>query len=818
MQPSIFTKTAFSLSLLASSLLTVTHAAPVTIEINRDAYGVPHVFADSNYALFYGYGYAVAQDRLFQLDMARRSFVGTTAEVLGAGDNNAYINYDINVRRNFNPSSIRQQLDALADDDAAIFTGYAAGYNAYLAEVKRNPGLLPKEYLDFGFEPTPISDFDVAMIWVGSMANRFSDVNLEMGSLSLLNDLEAQHGKAQAARLFNELLWVNDPDSPTTVPKSSTDNAVLSQPSALPPLRALSEGTAQAVLTDTTTRWGGTGPDFAPKASNLWSTQPHRVEENATILINGPQFGWYNPSYTYGIGLHGAGFDVSGNTPFAYPIVLFGTNNTIAWGATAGPQDVVDIYQEQLHPRNPKQYRYNNHYHDIEERQESISVKGQPDTIVTLQRTIHGPVMAVDSVNNVAYSKKRSWDGYELQSLLAWLNIAKAQNWDEFLAQAEKMAISINWYYADKHGNIGYVSPGFLPMRPAHQDIRIPALGDGSMEWEGIHDFSATPKAYNPQQGYLSNWNNRPAPDKTNTDAYYWTYGDRVNELTVQFDQKDKFTLQEIWGFNQPASYHDVNWRYFQPHLQAVAAAQNGSTPVQKMTATLLAWDGMERDNGHGMNAGPERLIFKTWLEEMYKLVLVPVLPTAHHASYTNTGFATTNGPNPGSINLSMGTKVLLRALALEQNPDPQRHNFFADQPSAAVIQQALENTYARLQAAHGDDMTQWQLSSSVHKFNDRNFTGTPQTTAGNTFSFTGYQNRGTENNRIVFHEDSVEFCDAMPPGQSGFIDRHGNKSPHYDDQLALYENFGCKTLSTTTADIAANTRERTVLVLESIN
>ena len=814
MQSSALKKTAFSVSLLASALLSVAHATPVTVEINRDAYGVPHIFADSNYGLFYGYGYAVAQDRLFQLDMARRSFVGTTAEVLGAGDNNVYLNYDINVRRNFDPASINKQLAALQHEDASIFKGYADGYNAYLAQVLKNPELLPKEYVDFDFAPTPISAFDVAMIWVGSMANRFSDVNLEMGSLSLLNDLEAKHGKAQAERIFNELLWVNDPNSPTTVPMADTDKPVSYQQQTPPQLVALSSNTAHTILQDTAARWGGNGPDFVPKASNLWSAQPQRVEENATILINGPQFGWYNPSYTYGIGLHGAGFNVSGNTPFAYPIVLFGTNNQIAWGATAGPQDVVDIYQEQLNPANPDQYRYNNHYLDIEEHQETIKVKGQPNTVITLQRTIHGPIMAVDSQHNVAYSKKRSWDGYEVQSLLAWLNIAKAQNWEEFLAQAEKMAISINWYYAEKNGNIGYVSPGFLPKRPAHQDMRIPALGDGTMEWEGIHDFSATPKAYNPQQGYLSNWNNRPAPDKTNTDAYYWTYGDRVNELNVQFAQKEKFTLQEIWDFNRPASYHDVNWRYFQPHLQAVAAQHTTNTPTHDMTTMLLAWDGLETDDGHGVNNGPERLVFKTWLEEMYKLVLEPVLPDAHKASYTNTGFATTSGPNPGSINLSMGTKVLLRALELEQNPDPQRHSFFEQKPSTEVMQQALENTYQRLSAEQGADMTQWKLSSSVHKFSDRNFTGIPQTTAGNTFSFTGYQNRGTENNRIIFLEDKVEFCDAMPPGQSGFIDRHGKKSPHYDDQLALYQNFGCKPVSSTIDDIKATTVESTVLIV----
>ena len=123
--------------------------------------------------------------------------------------------------------------------------------------------------------------------------------------------------------------------------------------------------------------WGGRGPDFAPKASNLWSTRPERVQDGSTVLINGPQFGWYNPAYTYGIGLHGAGFDVVGNTPFAYPIVLFGTNSEIAWGATAGPQDVVDMYQEKLNPARADQYWFNNAWRTMEQRKErSLAVNG----------------------------------------------------------------------------------------------------------------------------------------------------------------------------------------------------------------------------------------------------------------------------------------------------------------------------------------------------------------------------------------------------------------------------------------------------------
>lgn len=480
------------------------HAQVQSVEVMRDSYGVPHVFADSHYGLYYGYGYAVAQDRLFQMDMARRSFVGTTAAVLGPGDQDVYVKYDMQVRQNFTPASIQRQIAALSKDERDIFRGYADGYNAYLEQVRRRPELLPKEYVDFDFQPEPLTDFDVVMIWVGSMANRFSDTNLEVTALAMRQSLEKQHGPERGRALFDELLWINDTTAPTTVPAPAAEH----KPQARAGTQNLAHVSSQVLAAELERQdkhWGGRGPDFAPKASNLWSTRPERVQDGSTVLINGPQFGWYNPAYTYGIGLHGAGFDVVGNTPFAYPIVLFGTNSEIAWGATAGPQDVVDMYQEKLNPARADQYWFNNAWRTMEQRKERIQVRGQADREMTIWRTVHGPVMQFDYEQGAAYSKKRSWDGYEVQSLLAWLNVAKARNWTEFLDQASKMAISINWYYADKHGNIGYVSPAFLPQRPADQDIRVPAKGDGSMEWQGIKSFDSIPKAYNPPQGYLVN-------------------------------------------------------------------------------------------------------------------------------------------------------------------------------------------------------------------------------------------------------------------------------------------------------------------------
>ena len=130
------------------------------VRIVRDSYGVPHIYADSVFALFYGYGYAVAQDRLFQMEMLKRTTTGRVAEVLGA----EYVELDRQIRTGFDPASIERQLAKLERADADIFEGYAAGMNAWLDEVAADPEQhLPAEYVSFDFAPSRWTAYDVVM-------------------------------------------------------------------------------------------------------------------------------------------------------------------------------------------------------------------------------------------------------------------------------------------------------------------------------------------------------------------------------------------------------------------------------------------------------------------------------------------------------------------------------------------------------------------------------------------------------------------------------------------------------------------------------
>ncbi|HET9070176.1 MAG TPA: penicillin acylase family protein, partial [Amaricoccus sp.] len=185
------------------------------VTILRDEWGVPHVYADEVYGLYAGFGYSVAEDRLFQMEMARRSVLGTVSEVLGPD----HVAYDTKTRADYDHARIRAQIEALPPEERDILRGYAAGWNKRLAEVKADPAtLMPMQFGEFGFEPAEWTEFDVAMIYVGTMAGRFSHYSNELNNAKLLDTLVTALGEEKGKELFDQMLWIEDPLAPTTVP------------------------------------------------------------------------------------------------------------------------------------------------------------------------------------------------------------------------------------------------------------------------------------------------------------------------------------------------------------------------------------------------------------------------------------------------------------------------------------------------------------------------------------------------------------------------------------------------------------------------
>ena len=800
----------------------VSAAKDSSVTIYRDQYGTPHVVADDNYGVYFGYGYAVATDRLFQMEMLRRTVEGRVAQVLGKD----YLDLDKQVRTAYDHRAVAQQLKSLEPQDLEILQAYADGFSRRVEEVLADRDtLLPKEFSDFDFLPELWVAENVAMIFVGSIIHRYSDFNSELDSLGLINSLSKLHGQEKAKRIFDASKWLLDPSSPTTVPRTEKTSAsarlsTTSQPSIFAS-SPIEDASTKRVVLDDKGKFRGTSDDpivqashakqianhgyISPEyasASNFWSVRGSKLENADGALVNGPQFGFGLPSYVYGIGLHGGDFNVVGNTLLGLPTMLFAHNNKVGWGSTAGMSDQVDVYREQLVEGKPEYYRHNGEDKAFESWTEVIQVRDAEPMEVKARRTVHGMVVQMDVDKGIAYARARAWEGAEVQTMMAWVNLAKDKTMDAVQSRLQGVAANINFYYMDVTGNIGYTHGGRYPLRAANHDSRIPAVGTGANDWLGFRPHTDNPSVRNPQQGYIVNWNNRPAQGWLASDLWTqtWSKAHRSWHIFDELNAKDTFSTDEVWAIAERVSYDDVNGSFLMPYLEQAMAKENLAPVVSTALQTLIDWNGEWRINQAGAYGSAE-LIIESWLKKLFTTVLLDDIGEEKFAMYS----ATNNPSNKlgPSMPSSVGIKVILRNLQL-LGSDALSYDFFNGQDPNAVLSKTFTDTISALVNTHGSELSNWSLAPAPMVWSPYNFRGVPQASEDALVSLPAYMNRGSENNFFVANEGAFTAYDVIPPGQSGFVSIDGTASSNTNDQMDLYSNYELKTVPFTLAQIKA--------------
>ncbi len=805
----------------------VAEQEPVTIY--RDAYGTPHVVADSNEGVFFGYGYAVANDRLFQMEMLRRTTQGRVAQVLGK----EFLPLDVQLRTHYDHRGIAPQLAALPANQREILQAYAAGFNTRVDEVLDDLSQLPVEFVDHGFKPVHWTDYDVAMLFVGSIAHRYSDFNSERDNLLLLRGLEEQHGAAVAWRIFNASKWLLDDKSPTTVPRDDRWRAP-SVPSRPAYLDSLPDADPQRrVALSTRGRFSGFSTDadvaegyqavlssagFSPSpgftgASNYWAVKG--LDDAAAALLNGPQFGFSVPSYVYGIGLHGGDFSVVGNTLLALPALLFAHNNDIAWGSTAGISDQTDEFAVMLDPANPERYRYRGDWRSLESWSEVIEVKDASPVTVTARRSAQGMVLSHQPDAGVAWVRARAWEGFELASLMAWVWLATDRDLDAAQQRIGGLATNINMYTMDRKGNLGYVHAGRYPRRHPEHDPRLPVPGDGERDWQGLRPYSDNPTLRNPAQGFIANWNNRPRQDWISSDLWTYTWGraDRADILFESLRDLPERTVDAVSAVNQMSSFADVSAPTLLPALLTAAADEPVlDARLNQAVARLRAWDGQWQVDESGFY-GAAPALMAVWSRVLLRETLSDDIGPAFFHLY-----AASNHPDQPlgpSIPNPVGLKVLVRNLDRLASTDwgEADYDFFNGEAPAQVLLRSLDLAVAEISAEQGMDMSGWRLRAYPMQWRPYNFRGVPQARESAMMELPAYMNRGSENNLFIATGEGIEARDVLPPGQSGFVGASGEHQ-HLRDQMDLYAGFGDKPLPFSVPAVQAAAKRKTVLSL----
>jgi penicillin amidase len=743
--------------------------------IVRDAFGVPHIYAPSNRALFVAYGYAVAQDRLWQLELNRRAARGRLAELFGP----SVVAADTAARTvGYTDMELDVQFARVGSEEQGIFRAYAEGINRYLTEVvAADPRhALPFEFHALGITPEAWTLRD-SVAFGAFMTRRFGEIGgRHLTNQSLLDHLVKRFGAAAGYAAFNDVRWRNDPNAPVTVPPAGGQREQREESTEV---AAQLEGAAAdlpAGEDEATKTWERLG--VATKlGSYAWVVSPSRSANRAAMLYGGPQMGFSAPEVLHEVQLTGGnGFNVTGMAFAGVPAVLIGRNARVAWTSTTATGGNVDTYLETL--CGADRYVFRGQCTAMESRVESIKVRGAAPIALPVRRTVHGPV--VGGSGAFAVSQKRAHWQREIESISSFIAFDRARDLAGFEAGVKAIVTSHNFLYADQQGNIAYWQAGQVPLRPAGFDPRLPFPGDGRAEWPG--GILPMPKSVNPAQGYLANWNNKPSVDYDNADSQIFGKQFRLLDLQDRLargaislgDMRDiPKDIARFGGLGRES-------RYLLPYLLEGIEAVAPSHPLAERAVDLLEdWNGNAfQDAVASTTLEPAEVIFASWLGHMIRRTFLDAL-----------------GPKVNEASSNMLLHVLDAALGPGSGVPPSRDYFNGGDPRAA-ISRAFDAALTELQASRGGDPSAWRPLRGTTTFR--------HPILGPVGSIPE-SNRATYAQIVVLSRPEISSENIFTLGQSGFASLSPTGGfvldPHFRDQLDLYRNFQYKPMRLTPAD-----------------
>ena len=260
------------------------------------------------------------------------------------------------------------------------------------------------------------------------------------------------------------------------------------------------------------------GPDTpAPKFSHAWVIGGAQTTTGAAVLVSDPQLPVHNPSMLYEFHASGATFNVRGAGVAGSPIILVGFNQQVAWGLTALGADQGDLFLLETDPDHPDQYHVDGQWLDMTRVEEVIKIKGSKPVMMTVRKTIYGPVMSEfalhDSDGREVALRRVPVADTERSTFQAALGMIRARSCDEFAdALPDWQFPTANCIFGDHRGNIGYWSLGAFPIRSPLTGSDGSHAQDGSTRkgmWRGMIPYDVLPHCKNPKRGFLVTANHR---------------------------------------------------------------------------------------------------------------------------------------------------------------------------------------------------------------------------------------------------------------------------------------------------------------------
>ncbi len=595
-----------SLVLCAFLALLPNVAQSKDVEILRDTWGIPHVFAETDAGAFYGLGYATAQDRAFQMHFNLRIIQGRLAEVVGERPHGrrkeTSVQNDVKMRTFGFYRAAQAVAGNLDAESRSLLEAYSAGVNRYLDQ---NVAKLNPLFKAFDLIPEPWTSADCIVSWwhVGQFFG--TDGTREM--IAWRN----QQGQGRAA--------------PGRAVRGGRGGRAMMRPPQIKPddsVAVIQEGDLPSGWIDqvnTYLKQHGYGADVGavdrespagPKFSHAWVVGKQRTNTGSSVLVSDPQTPVNNPSLFYEFHIQGKTFNARGIGVPGSPVVLIGFSENVAWGCTALGADQADLFRLTTAPDKPDQYQVDGQWQAMQVRQETVKVKGGKDRKGTLRETRFGPVVT-------AFAFARPHEGEvavkripicetDRETIQGAIGMLRARNVREFDKALEGWRFpSVNSLFGDRHGDIGFRTAVAQPLRaPGVTSLNTAQNGSRSRnDWQGIVPHALMPHVINPQAGALFSGNHRAIG------AYYHvpignatgSQGDtvrswRLRELvTARETYSAEDVLQIHYDTVNPSHRDIVQLAYYLRDEQKV----NLSEPTRQALDFLVSWreQGCRMDN-----------------------------------------------------------------------------------------------------------------------------------------------------------------------------------------------------------------------------
>lgn len=605
-----------------------------TVEISRDDKGVWFITGSdkvSLYRVFKAMGYAVATDRLWQMELYRRQALGRLAEIFGSEQ----LSTDIYLRTiGYSQEELDQAVNSLKKETRNVIQGYADGINSRIKEIENDPSFLPAEFqILTGAAPEKWTCQDI-LAWTAMMQRNFDAEALnstQIENVTLLQTLIRTYGPEQGRGMFNDLRWTNDPAAQTYI----TDRPVGHPGQHKAPFLKYVKGSAAV----SGTRFDRVSDSIRNRRENVvkklkkinafvkmgsyaWVVSGKLTDTGNPMIYSGPQMGFSVPAIVTEGSIRAGGLNISGMTVPGVPCIIIGRTPHHAWSMQVGHAHTTDYYIE-----TPEEVTFH--------RLETIKVAGADDVVLPVYRTAHGPVIQpmpydpADRASTIISWKYAHWD-YEFNSIDAFLDLARARNMNDFGKGIEKMGVCQHFCYADRKGNIAYWMSGRNPLRPAGE-WRLPqGAVDTPLEWDR-KVLTARSTDRNPARGYYAGWNNKSNPDYDNCSSSIIDIFGPFQRSHVIYDYFDLAIAE-----NRRLSFEDIRdlalniastdsfekggnpWKFVADSFTAAVLAANQDSPVEGRAQALEL---LENWDGHFVKGGKEMWAVGTDLADAWVLM-----------------------------------------------------------------------------------------------------------------------------------------------------------------------------------------------------